>query len=177
MSAAPELLAELAARRRLVDRQGDRVVELAVAELLEDGLLGRHIRKTRRVYARRREALLDGIASDLVITGADRNDIGVLIVPNLAALAKHGFVTEQSDGALVGDTLSNEVERRLAERARQFSGSAMRVTRALIMSEPPSVGDGEITAKGNLNFRKLLDRRATLLERLYEDNDPATVTV
>ena len=122
-------------------------------------------------------ALLDGIASDLVITGADRNDIGVLIVPNLAALAKHGFVTEQSDGALVGDTLSNEVERRLAERARQFSGSAMRVTRALIMSEPPSVGDGEITAKGNLNFRKLLDRRATLLERLYEDNDTATVTV
>ncbi len=60
---APEVLARMAERRRIVDRQGDRVVELAVAELLEDGVIDRHIRKTRRVYAARRELLLSAIES------------------------------------------------------------------------------------------------------------------
>jgi len=60
---APAPLVErLAALRRLVDRQGDRVVEVAVAELLADGVIARHVRRTRRVYAARREALLAGLA-------------------------------------------------------------------------------------------------------------------
>jgi feruloyl-CoA synthase len=37
--------------------------------------------------------------------------------------------------------------------------------------------EGEMTAKGNLNFRKILTRRKDLLERLYDDADPAVVTV
>ena len=37
--------------------------------------------------------------------------------------------------------------------------------------------DGEMTAKGNLNFRKVLARRAALLERLYADDDPAVAKV
>ncbi len=44
-----------------------------------------------------------------------------------------------------------------------------------MLSEPPSIADGEITAKGNLNFRRLLDRRAALLSRLYDNSDPATI--
>ncbi len=57
--AGPQALVEaLAARRMTTDRQGDQVLERAVAELLEDGLLQRHVRKMRRVYAGRREALV-----------------------------------------------------------------------------------------------------------------------
>ena len=44
------------------------------------------------------------------------------------------------------------------------------------MSEPPSMGDGEMTAKGNLNYRKILTGRKALLDRLYDDADPATIT-
>jgi feruloyl-CoA synthase len=44
-----------------------------------------------------------------------------------------------------------------------------------VLGEPPSIADGEITAKGNLNFRKILSRRAKLLERLYNDSDRATI--
>jgi len=54
----PALVERLAALRRLVDRQGDRVVELAVADLLEDGTIPRHIRRMRREYATRRAHLL-----------------------------------------------------------------------------------------------------------------------
>ena len=39
------------------------------------------------------------------------------------------------------------------------------------------MSDGEITAKGSINFKKLLTRRAALLERLYDDADPATLTI
>lgn len=55
---APEPLAtRLAAIRRIVDRQGDHVLENAVADLLEEGELQRHIRRAKRVYAERRERL------------------------------------------------------------------------------------------------------------------------
>lgn len=43
------------------------------------------------------------------------------------------------------------------------------------MAEPPSVGKGEITAKGSLNNRAVLQCRAGLLERLYDDTDPAVL--
>ncbi len=121
--------------------------------------------------------LLDGIAADVVMTGADRSQIGLLIVPNMPALKAGGYEVSEDNGALVGEALLNDIEHRLAERAREISGSAMRISRALVMAEPPSMGDGEVTAKGNLNFRKILTRRADLLNRLYDDNDPATVSV
>ncbi|HSS37686.1 MAG TPA: PLP-dependent aminotransferase family protein, partial [Polyangia bacterium] len=55
---APQaLLARMAAERELVDRQGDLVLERAVAELIEDGELQRHVRRLRRVYEARRDTL------------------------------------------------------------------------------------------------------------------------
>lgn len=57
--APPPLIAELAELRLSIDRQGDHVVECAVAELIEDGELGRHARRMRRVYHARRDALVD----------------------------------------------------------------------------------------------------------------------
>ncbi len=49
----------LAEHRRFLDRQGDRVVERAVAELMEDGEVQRHARRMRRLYGQRREAALE----------------------------------------------------------------------------------------------------------------------
>jgi GntR family transcriptional regulator / MocR family aminotransferase len=52
------VLARLADERMFLDRQGVAVVEAAVAELLEDGEVARHARRVRRVYQRRRDALV-----------------------------------------------------------------------------------------------------------------------
>jgi len=55
---APQALLErLAAERALIDRQGDLVLERAVAELIEEGELQRHVRRVRRVYEGRRDTL------------------------------------------------------------------------------------------------------------------------
>ena len=60
-------------------------------------------------------------------------------------------------------------------RTRKATGSSTRIARAMILADPPSLAAGEITAKGNLNNRKVLSTRAGLIERLYDDADPAVI--
>ncbi|MEM6930489.1 MAG: aminotransferase class I/II-fold pyridoxal phosphate-dependent enzyme, partial [Myxococcota bacterium] len=71
--APPPVVERLVDWRLLVDRQGDQIMEYAVAELLRDGVLGRHLRKTRRIYAQRRQVLRDALARSLpALHPADR---------------------------------------------------------------------------------------------------------
>jgi len=110
--------------------------------------------------------------ADVVITGADRDDIGVFIIPS-AGMREAGDVVEH-DGAL--RVPSHEAP--LCDTLALVGGSSSTsVARALILSEPLSRADGEITAKGSVNFKKLLTRRATLLSRLYDDADAATLLI
>jgi GntR family transcriptional regulator/MocR family aminotransferase len=51
--------------RAVVDRQGDPILERALAELIEDGELQRHARKARRAYAERRDLLAALLAEAL----------------------------------------------------------------------------------------------------------------
>lgn len=51
-------LEQATAVRCAVDRQGDQAVEFAVAELLEDGEVQRHVQRMRRVYHARRDHLV-----------------------------------------------------------------------------------------------------------------------
>ncbi|MGA7963895.1 MAG: hypothetical protein WCA33_19550, partial [Candidatus Acidiferrales bacterium] len=51
--------------------------------------------------------------------------------------------------------------------AANSTGSSTRVTRAIIVEEPPSLDAGEITDKGSLNQRAVLDRRAAIVAELY----------
>jgi len=55
----------MAALRQGVDRHGDHVLEHAVAAMIDDGELQRHVRKMRGVYAGRREALARALRREL----------------------------------------------------------------------------------------------------------------
>lgn len=55
--APPAVLRSVSAIRSLLDIQGDQATEAAVATLIEDGELQRHVARVRRVYANRREIL------------------------------------------------------------------------------------------------------------------------
>jgi GntR family transcriptional regulator/MocR family aminotransferase len=59
------LAARLAALRAVVDLQGDPGLERAVAELFEDGVAERHIRRARRIYRARRDLLATELARHL----------------------------------------------------------------------------------------------------------------
>ncbi|WP_116599889.1 feruloyl-CoA synthase [Primorskyibacter marinus] len=116
---------------------------------------------------------LRGLAQDVVICGHDRGAIGLFIIPQ-PDQPRGGNISE---GAVIDAALQARIEERLREMARAATGSARRISRAIILAEPPSLKDGEITDKGSLNVRKIITRRANLLERLYDNEDPALIRV
>ncbi|AJE46183.1 feruloyl-CoA synthase [Celeribacter indicus] len=116
---------------------------------------------------------LRGLVQDVVICGHDRDDIGLFIFPRPDRLTGDN----RSEGAVIDAHLQAEIHHILRKMARAASGSARRIARAIILAEPPSVKDGEITDKGSLNTRRIIARRADLLERLYDNNDPALIRV
>ena len=63
--APPPVIARLGVLRAAMDRQGDRPMEAAVAELIEDGELERHVRRTRTAYLARRDALIEHLRARL----------------------------------------------------------------------------------------------------------------
>ncbi|MFP2904083.1 PLP-dependent aminotransferase family protein [Pyxidicoccus sp. 3LFB2] len=71
VASTPEVAERIASYRAYVDQQGDHIVERAVAELIEDGELERHVRRARRLYRARRDALAEALTRhvpDLVFT-------------------------------------------------------------------------------------------------------------
>ncbi|HJT96867.1 MAG TPA: PLP-dependent aminotransferase family protein, partial [Rhodanobacteraceae bacterium] len=59
--APPPVAERIACLRAASDARGDAAVECAIAELFEDGELLRHVRRTRRIYLARRDALADSL--------------------------------------------------------------------------------------------------------------------
>ena len=115
---------------------------------------------------------LHGLASDVVVTGHDRAELGLLVFPDPAL-----HDGKASEGAIADAAYLAKIRERLAALAASSTGSSTRLSRALALAEPPSAADGEITAKGSLNIRAVLTRREKLLERLYRGGDACVVTV
>jgi GntR family transcriptional regulator/MocR family aminotransferase len=65
IAASRRVIGHLTEYRALLDTQGDQVLEAAVAELLEDGEVQRHIRRVRRVYRGRRDAMAALLSTEL----------------------------------------------------------------------------------------------------------------
>lgn len=63
--AAPELIRELPKIRRLIDRQGDMVMEAAIADLIEGGIVRRYLKKALKQYRQRRDACCELLQTEL----------------------------------------------------------------------------------------------------------------
>jgi len=103
-------------------------------------------------------AAADPLIQDAVITGHDRSELGALVF--LSAAAK--------------DLALDEVRKKLREAMKKLAsegGSSTQPKRLLVMSEPPSIDANEITDKGYLNQRAVLERRAALVEKLYAGDE------
>lgn len=101
---------------------------------------------------------------DAVIAGQDRGFVAALLWPSAAA--RDAFAV---DGTLDIAALAQTVAARLAAHNRGAGGSSRRVKRFLIVGEPLSVEGGEITDKGYINQRAVIERRAELVGRLYQN--------
>jgi feruloyl-CoA synthase len=118
-----------------------------------------------------------GCAQDLVITGHDRAVVGALVFPNLAVCRERAGLPADTDAAtVVSHPAVIEIFRRvLAELASAATGSSTYVARAILMAEPPSLDAREVTDKGSINQKAVLQHRAALVEELYAAERTARV--
>ena len=86
------------------------------------------------------------LVRDVVIAGEGRSEIAALVFPA---------------GAVSKD--------QLLEKMQSFpsTGSSNRIARILVLEEPPSLDAGEVTDKGTINQRAVLQRRHKLVEELF----------
>jgi feruloyl-CoA synthase len=109
------------------------------------------------------------LVRDVVFAGADRDDIAVLVFPDIEACRKlAGATADATVAALLADPrVRAEFARRLTALAAQSPGSSTRICRALLLEELPSMDKGEMTDKGSINQRSVLNNRAALVDELY----------
>ena len=100
---------------------------------------------------------LSPLAADVVITGHDREALGVLIFPSPAARE------------LGADALAERVRAALLALRAEGGGSSQTPARARVLDEPANADAGEITDKGYVNQRAVLTRRAAEVEALYAE--------
>ena len=109
----------------------------------------------------------DPLIQDAVITGHERSDVGALVFLNAQAVKAKGL-----DEPAVREHLRAAMKKLAAETG---TGSSTHPVRVLVMNEPPSIDANEITDKGYINQRAVIERRGTLVEKLHADLPAAEV--
>jgi feruloyl-CoA synthase len=106
---------------------------------------------------------------DAVITGINRNEVGALLflfprVRELTTLSASASWTE----VLQSKPVQQHFQKVAEELSTTATGSATRVAKILLLTEPPSIDIGEITDKGSINQRAVLKNRSALVDQLHD---------
>jgi feruloyl-CoA synthase len=101
-------------------------------------------------------AACNPLVQDAVITGHDRTEVGAMVWLNAAAVRS----LEEAE-------VFARLQAVLASLHSNSAGSSMTPARLLVLEHPPSIDHGEITDKGYINQRAVLERRSAHVERLH----------
>ena len=107
---------------------------------------------------------------DVVLTGINLKEVGAMVFPTPAVRALSGLAPD----APLADILSSELvlahfQNLINELSKTATGSANRIARMCLLSEPPTIDKGEITDKGSINQRSVLTHRADTVAALHEE--------
>ena len=107
---------------------------------------------------------------DAVITGLNMKEVGAMIFPTPAVRALSGLPAD----APLSDVLASvpvlaHFQKIVNSLAESGTGSANRIARMCLLSEPPTIDKGEITDKGSINQRSVLSHRADTVAALHSD--------
>ena len=115
---------------------------------------------------------------DVVFVGHDRDELGMLVfLSGVASRLCPHLEREAAYHEIAADARVHAWLRELLDKlAARAGGSSQRIVRALILDQPPSISAGEITDKGTINQRAVLQCRQAAVELLYSsDRDPRVV--
>ena len=116
---------------------------------------------------------------DAVITGHDRETLGLLVFLNQSAC--RDIAGDQS--LTLAQLAENQKVRDFVRKGLQaynktHNSNSMRIDRFTLLPDTPIIDFGEITDKGYINQRAVVQRRAAIIERLYSDtNDKDIILV
>lgn len=107
---------------------------------------------------------------DVVVTGLNRDDVGVLVFPRLDDCRKlAGLPSSASAGEIVTAPAVRAFFADLLDRLnRESTGGATSIARLRLLDVAPSLDLGEITDKGSINQRAVLTHRAGLVEQMHD---------
>ena len=113
---------------------------------------------------------------DVVITGLDRKEVGALVFPTPAVRTLTGLPADAPLAeVLKHPSVLRKFQSLVTDLSLTATGSANRVARLMLLSEPPSIDKGEITDKGSINQRAVLKERDALVKALYDETPGHTV--
>lgn len=117
------------------------------------------------------------LVRDVVIVGIDRDEVTALVILDLdgcriinPALAADDLAAAAADPAIMA-----AFRERFARFMAGATGSSTRIPRAILLDTPLSIDRGEVTDKGSVNQRAVLDHRQSLIDDLYMASPGARV--
>jgi feruloyl-CoA synthase len=113
---------------------------------------------------------------DAVITGINGKEVGALVFPTAAVRKLAGLPDDATlRQVLESAPVQAHFQKVLDDLAEGATGSASRVARLHLMHEPPSIDKGEVTDKGSINQRSVLQHREALVKALHDGTLPFTL--
>jgi feruloyl-CoA synthase len=107
---------------------------------------------------------------DVVLTGINLKEVGAMVFPTPAVRALSGLATDAPLADVLGSApVLAHFQNLINELAKTATGSASRIARMCLLSEPPTIDKGEITDKGSINQRSVLMHRADTVAALHEE--------
>ena len=107
---------------------------------------------------------------DVVLTGINLKEVGAMVFPTPAVRALSGMPADTPLADVLGSApVLAHFQNVLNELAKTATGSANRIARMCLLSEPPTIDKGEITDKGSINQRAVLSHRADTVAALHEE--------
>src|SRR5215510_4332339 len=112
-----------------------------------------------------------GLVQDVVIAGHDRTFATALVFPNIGRCRDAAGLDPDMPAAdlLAHPAVRQKFQETFDTLAAESTGSSTFVTRAVILDVPPSLDAKEITDKGSINQKAVLQHRAAVVEDLYAD--------
>jgi len=123
-------------------------------------------------------AAMSPYVQDVVITGLNEEYLGALIIPDVKACSEKLELDDKPtfDTLARNARLRDSLREKLQAHAAQHPASSTRIVRAMLLPSAPSLDAGEITDKGSINQRAVLECRQELVLALYRP-EPASEAI
>jgi feruloyl-CoA synthase len=117
------------------------------------------------------------LVRDVVIAGINRDALAAIVILDLdgCRLISPGIAADDIFAAANDAAVRSAFRERFEKLLATATGSSNRIARAILLDGALSIDRGEVTDKGSINQRAVVEHRADLIEELYAEPPSARV--